>query len=125
MPVNDPIYFDVSQHPWPSKETDDIWEYKVLVMWQDLKKLNKPMWSYLPVIGNTLAEEIDDELRAAYKKFPDVQPSLHHGYAGLKEEVDELWSAIKDQNSPASDIRKEAIQVAAMAIRLIKDNFNK
>ena len=46
--------------------------------------------------------------------------SSHEGYAVLKEEVDELWDNIKS-NTPIVDQRKEAIQVAAMAIRFILD----
>jgi len=48
----------------------------------------------------------------------------HEGYAVLLEEVDELWEEIKKkQGTPnrIKNIREEAIQVAAMAIRLIHD----
>ncbi len=51
-----------------------------------------------------------------YRKFN----STHEGYAVLKEEMDELWDAIK-QNQSKKEIKKEAIQVAAMAIRLVLD----
>lgn len=52
--------------------------------------------------------------------------SAHEGYAVIKEEVDELWEAIRRvrnvqdtrQNKP---LRKEATQVAAMAIRFLID----
>lgn len=43
--------------------------------------------------------------------------TAHEGYAVLLEEVDELWDAIKGDG----DIREEAVQVAAMAIRLLVD----
>lgn len=81
--------------------------------------------TYLPNIGNSLGDEIDEEVGKAYNKFPRPQASLHEGYAVLKEEVDELWDAVKDQKASPASIRKEAIQVAAMAIRFIKDGFNK
>jgi hypothetical protein len=47
----------------------------------------------------------------------------HEGYAVILEELDELWDEIKlkqsARNPPA--IRQEALQVAAMAIRMIYD----
>jgi len=46
--------------------------------------------------------------------------SRHEGYAVLKEEVDELWDTIK-WNEPEGDVRIEAIQVAAMALRFLYD----
>lgn len=45
--------------------------------------------------------------------------SAHEGYAVLAEEVDELWDQVK-VNQKRRDLalmRKEAIQVAAMALR--------
>ncbi len=63
--------------------------------------------------------DIDDELHRATSKFGPFH-SAHEGYAVLKEEVDELWWAIK-ANSTKENLRGEAIQVAAMAIRFILD----
>ena len=63
------------------------------------------------------------ELRSATKKFAPFN-SAHEGFAVLKEEVDELWKAVCQRQGTASrvgDIRREATQVAAMAIRLIID----
>ena len=64
------------------------------------------------------ANEVKDEYARARKKFPPMR-GPHEGYAVLLEEVDELWDAIK-----ANDLvhaRKEAIQVAAMAMALIAE----
>lgn len=47
--------------------------------------------------------------------------SRHEGWAVLKEEVDELWDAIKDKHSTPDDCRNEAKQVAAMAVRIMVD----
>jgi NTP pyrophosphatase (non-canonical NTP hydrolase) len=63
--------------------------------------------------------DIADEYKKATSKF-GVFHNTHEGYAILKEEVDELWDAIKT-NAPQAEIRKEAIQVAAMAIRFLCD----
>jgi hypothetical protein len=43
----------------------------------------------------------------------------HYGYAVIKEELDELWDSVKTNDLENS--RKEAIQVAAMAIRFYVD----
>jgi hypothetical protein len=48
-----------------------------------------------------------------------VANSQHEAYAVLLEEVDELWDEVKVKQSVRNLVkaRKEAIQVAAMAIR--------
>lgn len=69
-----------------------------------------------------VADEVVAELRRALDLHPAPQSSAHEGFAVLAEEVDELWDAVKMRQSDTqrlSMIRKEAIQVAAMAIRLI------
>ena len=71
-----------------------------------------------------IAEVLDDvksELVKATKKFGHFS-SPHEGYAILLEEVDELWTEVK-QGTP-QHMREEAIQVAAMAIRFILDSCN-
>jgi len=45
--------------------------------------------------------------------------STHQGYGVLLEEVDELWNEIK-QNSSKDLMAKEAIQVAAMALKFLE-----
>lgn len=59
-----------------------------------------------------------DELVKAREKWPRFN-SAHEGYGVLLEEVDELWEHVK-VNQKRRDLRamrKEAIQVAAMALR--------
>jgi len=90
------------------------------------------------VLGFTISryrvlKDVDTELRFANSKFPNVYTSPHEGFAILAEEVDELWEAVKNGQKPRlfgtsresedalAAIRKEAIQVAAMACRLIED----
>ena len=55
--------------------------------------------------------------------------SAHEGYAVLLEEVDELWDEVKKNPSKYAhrdkDMRKEAIQIAAMAIRFVLDVCDK
>lgn len=64
-----------------------------------------------------------DELRAATEMFgPFASP--HEGFAILKEEVDELWEAVRMKQSDSARpacMRDEARQVAAMALRFLID----
>lgn len=60
------------------------------------------------------------ELDSANEKFPPFTSS-HEGYAIILEELDELWFEIKNNKNPQSLVlqKKEATQVAAMAIKFI------
>lgn len=69
-----------------------------------------------------LASEAAVELARAQSIYPRFN-SPHEGYAALLEEVDELWDEVK-ASKPGSDraaMRKEAVQVAAMALRFLHD----
>lgn len=64
-----------------------------------------------------------EEMLRSVTKFPTFA-SPHEGYAVILEELDELWEAIKlNQKTPdrMKRIREEAIQVGAMAMRLLVD----
>ena len=63
---------------------------------------------------------IYQETYNASRRYPSFH-SLHEGYAVLKEEVDELWEEIKKKDRDPEQLRKEAIQVGAMALRLLVD----
>jgi hypothetical protein len=67
-------------------------------------------------------EEVETELRWARVHFPAFH-SAHEGYAVLLEEVDELWDHVKASPTKRDReaMRKEAIQVAAMAVRFLLD----
>jgi hypothetical protein len=49
--------------------------------------------------------------------------SHHEGYAVILEETDELWDEVKKKRSRRieSDITREAVHVAAMAVRFLID----
>ena len=71
-----------------------------------------------------ILKEFKIEMLEATKKFGKFH-NAHEGYAVLLEEMDELWENIKLNQfknlSRLELIRKEAIQVGAMALRLIYD----
>lgn len=74
---------------------------------------------------NAMFVDVIHELRTAQKKFPAFH-TAHEGFAVLLEEVDELWDEVKRKQGSRdkAKLRKEAIQVAAMAMRFIMDVCN-
>lgn len=69
-----------------------------------------------------VADAVLGEALSAAAMWPPFN-SAHEGYAVLLEEVDELWDHVKT-NQKRRDLqamRKEAIQVAAMALRFAAD----
>jgi hypothetical protein len=69
-----------------------------------------------------LAFEAATEALMASDKWPPFN-SAHEGFAVLLEEVDELKDHVwtNQQRRDVDAMRKEAIQVAAMALRFIND----
>jgi hypothetical protein len=67
---------------------------------------------------------VEEELTRATHKFGPFH-SAHEAYGVLLEEVDELWEAVRMKQSDTKRrpraIREEAIQVAAMALRILVD----
>lgn len=68
----------------------------------------------------SLAFECTAEVMQAMDNWPKFN-SAHEGFAVLKEEVDELWDQVKlnQKKRDHLEMRKEAIQVAAMAMRFV------
>ena len=64
--------------------------------------------------------EVRDELRRARLHHAKLH-SAHEGYSVILEEVDELWEEVKQHRTleHLAAMRKEAIQVAAMAIAFV------
>jgi hypothetical protein len=65
-----------------------------------------------------IATEVLEELEKATLKHGPMK-SAHEGYAVIKEEVDELWDAVKKDDTEHA--KREAVQVAAMAMRFLLD----
>jgi hypothetical protein len=73
-----------------------------------------------------LLTEIQWEVERA-KKHGEKFASLHEAYAVILEELDEVWdlTRMKRRDRDPKEIRKEMIQIAAMAVKSIQsiDNF--
>ncbi len=79
----------------------------------------------IPVQLGKVFGDVEEEAYKAMRNWPTFN-SAHEGFAVLKEEVDELWDHVK-RNQKVRDLtamRKEAIQVAAMAVRFAHDVCN-
>jgi hypothetical protein len=65
---------------------------------------------------------VENELRSAVKAHGPMK-SMHEGYAVILEEMDELWEHVrlKEKLRKKKDMREEAIQIAAMAVRFVID----
>jgi NTP pyrophosphatase (non-canonical NTP hydrolase) len=63
---------------------------------------------------------IANEVARAKTMYPENFVNQHEGYAVMLEEVDELWDEIKKKQKDYDLLKqkKEAIQVAAMAVRI-------
>jgi hypothetical protein len=62
--------------------------------------------------------EIYDECRRAQEKFKPFK-NAHEGHSVIREEFDEMWEEIKKKDARLEDIRKEVIQLGAMALRFL------
>lgn len=65
-------------------------------------------------------KEVEARVHKARSMYPDMR-SAPEGYAILLEEVDELWAEIKKKSPDKEQMRQEALDVAAMAVRFIVD----
>lgn len=60
------------------------------------------------------------ELAQAKLKHPPLK-SAHEGYAVILEELDEVWAHVKTKQPNYRAMRRELIQVAAMAQRMAEE----
>ena len=96
--------------------------------WSALKNAARELRHVRFVPGETadsltdLLGEVEAEIRAAEAKWPPMH-SAHEAYAVLLEKVDELWDHVKvnQKRRDLVEMRKEAVQVAAMALRFVRD----
>lgn len=76
------------------------------------------MLTFDPVTA--LMIEIELELRTALARHTSMN-SPHEGWAVIREELDELWEHVRANTANGPEARKEAIQIAAMALRYVLD----
>lgn len=82
-----------------------------------------------PGVGDAI-----EKLKAAQGRFYELEQEIekarechgpmhgpHEGYAVILEELDELWEEVRARHHDKDSMRKEALQVAAMALRFIAD----
>jgi len=67
-----------------------------------------------------VVRDVEAELDRATKQYAAFS-SMYEAYAVVREEVEELWDEIKKKDRDLVKMRKEAIQVAAMAVRTALD----
>ena len=80
----------------------------------------------LKKIYNISASMGDEFIRAVNKYGFPCFNSYHEGYAVIKEELDELWEEVKKYPKQDNDnLKKEATQIGAMALRFIYDLLQK
>jgi len=60
-------------------------------------------------------EEVKCEFAVARLNHPVGIQTRHEAYAVILEELDEFWEEVKKRDPSAENMRKELIQVAAMA----------
>jgi hypothetical protein len=69
---------------------------------------------------NAALVDLREEIAFALGRFGDFA-SMHEGYAVILEELEELWQEIKvkQESRDYEKLRKEALQVSAMALKLV------
>ncbi len=65
-------------------------------------------------------DEVHKEVRGAAAKHKPLN-SPHEAFAVMAEEVDEVWDEVRKRTLDKPAMRRELIQVAAMAVRAIVD----
>lgn len=67
-----------------------------------------------------IMDEVANEFLWASSRYPPHN-SAHESCAILQEEYEELWDEVKMKSHNKKKMRKEAVQIAAMAMRFIYD----
>ena len=71
-------------------------------------------------MAKSFQRRVNDELRAARLKFPEIT-SRHQAYAIILEELDEFWDSCKSDDVSDTARLLELVQIAAMAQRAAED----
>lgn len=69
---------------------------------------------------STVMEAVEREVRKSVSKHaPMVSP--HEGHSVIREEFEELWEHVRADTGRSALATKEAVQLAAMAVRYVMD----
>lgn len=80
------------------------------------KKLYDSKWMEIDAV----LEEVRVSLQKGMIKHASMH-SPHEGHSVIEEEYEELWDHVKADTGRSPEARKEALQLAAMAVRYIVD----
>lgn len=83
-----------------------------------MKKTSSKQIPNIEILARDAGEEGIAEYLRTTKKHPKSE-SLHEAWAVLHEETCELWDEVRKKNLNKIAVRDEAIQVIAMAIKII------
>ena len=80
---------------------------------------------FLEIVGDGafVVSDVVEEIQKSMIKYP-LFNSPHEGYGVLLEELDELWDEVKKREPDLKNMRAEAVQVAAMAMKFIMSMEN-
>lgn len=67
-----------------------------------------------------ILERVEIAVRKAIAKHAPMH-GPHEGHSVIREETEELWDHVKADTGRTAEARKEAEQIAAMAVRYIYD----
>lgn len=75
----------------------------------------------MKTIPEIIMMKVNDEYNRANALYPNFH-STHEGYAVIREEVDELWDAIKAEKGVRATQHQvdEVIQIMAMCLKFIR-----
>jgi hypothetical protein len=75
----------------------------------------------IPIQRRPIFDDVMIELGRAQALWPRPFSCAHEGISVIREEFEELWDEVKVKQSKRDSVkmRKEAIQLAAMALRFI------
>ena len=103
----------------------DAIDAESLVTWETLPAATQDEYRrYHHNLRREFLAKLSKELSRAYSKHGAAPWGRHEFYAILKEEVDELWDAIKGDETD-DRVHDELIQVAAMCLRYYETGARK
>lgn len=104
---------NAASHATPTAQPDETWTATPATT--DDEDEDEDDDKFTKIIGDV----IDEVFAASDKHGPMNSP--HEGHSVIREEFEELWEHVKNDTGDTLQARKEAVQLAAMAIRYIYD----